>query len=241
MTYDYTDFDAWVTFCKEMGLGDKIVLYSIAPWHNTITYWENGVLKSEGNTIGNIVPDAMWTHFLTDLIQHLEEKGWFDDAYIGIDERGFSAAAFDLIESIKGSNGEPLKTAGAMDNFVNKWNLALRVTDLNVGDTAAAAHPADFARLLDTVQPQAIVIKPSLHGGLLAAQHWAEGAEARNIRWWVNSALESHVGLTVLAEWCAYAAPGRLQGLGTGRLFTDDAPGCVQLVGNCLRYQPIYH
>ena len=149
MTYDYTDFDAWVTFCKEMGLGDKIVLYSIAPWHNTITYWENGVMKSENNTIGNIVPDAMWTHFLTDLIQHLEEKGWFDDAYIGIDERGFSAAAFDLIESIKGSNGEPLKTAGAMDNFVNKWNLALRVTDLNVGDTAAAAHPADFARLLD--------------------------------------------------------------------------------------------
>jgi L-alanine-DL-glutamate epimerase-like enolase superfamily enzyme len=99
----------------------------------------------------------------------------------------------------------------------------------------------DFARLLDTVQPQAIVIKPSLHGGLLAAQRWAEEAEARNIRWWVNSALESHVGLTALAEWCAYAAPGRLQGLGTGRLFTDDAPGRVQLVGNSLRYQPIYH
>ncbi|MBQ2383920.1 MAG: Ig-like domain-containing protein, partial [Oscillospiraceae bacterium] len=148
MTYDYTDFDAWVTFCKEMGIGDKIVLYSIAPWHNTITYWENGVLKSEGNTLGNIVPDAMWTHFLTDLIAHLEEKGWFDEAYIGIDERGFSAAAFDLIESIKNSDGECLKTAGAMDNFVNKWNLALRVTDLNVGDTAAAAHPAEFARLL---------------------------------------------------------------------------------------------
>lgn len=100
---------------------------------------------------------------------------------------------------------------------------------------------ADFARLLDTVQPQAIVIKPSLHGGLLAAQRWAEEAEARNIRWWVNSALESHVGLTALAEWCAYAAPGRLQGLGTGRLFTDDAPGRVQLVGNSLRYQPIYN
>ena len=148
MTYDYTDFDAWVTFCKELGLGDKIVLYSIAPWHNTITYWENGVMKSEPNTIGNIVPDAMWTHFLKDLISHLEEKGWFDDAYIGIDERGFSAAAFDLIESVKNSEGKALKTAGAMDGFVDKWNLALRVTDLNVGDTAAAAHPTEFARLL---------------------------------------------------------------------------------------------
>ena len=148
MTYDYTDFDAWVSLCKEMGIGDKIVLYSIAPWHNTITYWENGVLKSEPNTFGNIVPDAMWTHFLTDLIAHLEEKGWFDDAYIGIDERGFSTAAFDLIDSIKNSKGESLKTAGAMDGFVNKWDLALRVTDLNVGDTAAAESPARFAQLL---------------------------------------------------------------------------------------------
>ena len=148
MTYDYSDFDAWVSFCKELGIGDKIVLYSIAPWHNTITYWENGVLKHEPNTFGNIVPDAMWTHFLKDLIAHLEEKGWFDDAYIGIDERGFSAAAFNLIDSIKNSKGESLKTAGAMDGFVNQWSLALRVTDLNVGDTAAAAHPTEFARLL---------------------------------------------------------------------------------------------
>ncbi|MBR7179761.1 MAG: Ig-like domain-containing protein, partial [Oscillospiraceae bacterium] len=148
MTYDYTDFDAWVSFCKSMGIGDKIVLYSIAPWGNAFTYWENGVLKSERISHGDIVSDSMWTHFLTDLIKHLEEKGWFDDAYIGIDERGFSNAAFDLIDSIKNSKGESLKTAGAMDGFVNKWDLALRVTDLNVGDTAVAAHPTQFAQLL---------------------------------------------------------------------------------------------
>lgn len=94
---------------------------------------------------------------------------------------------------------------------------------------------ADCFRLLDTVQPQAIVIKPSLHGGLLAAQEWAEQAEARNIRWWVNSALESHIGLTALAEWCAYAAPGTMQALGTGRLFTDDEPAQVKLDGYCLK------
>lgn len=36
-----------------------------------------------------------------DLADHLYEKGWFNDAYIGIDERGFNKAAFDLIDSIK--------------------------------------------------------------------------------------------------------------------------------------------
>lgn len=86
--------------------------------------------------------------FLTDLIAHLEEKGWFDDAYIGIDERGFSAAAFDLIDSITNSEGKALKTAGAMDSFVEKKALAMRVDDLNVGDTAAWGHPTDFAQVL---------------------------------------------------------------------------------------------
>lgn len=92
----------------------------------------------------------------------------------------------------------------------------------------------DAAKLLDTIRPQAIVIKPSLHGGLLAAQNWAQEAEKRGIRWWVNSALESHIGLTALAEWCAYAAPGTLQGLGTGQLFTDDAPDCLHLEAGAL-------
>ena len=92
-------------------------------------------------------------------------------------------------------------------------------------------HPQE---LLDAIHPQAIVIKPSLHGGLLAAQNWAQQAEQRGIRWWVNSALESHIGHTALAEWCAYAAPGNLQGLGTGKLFTDDDASWLRLAGNCL-------
>ena len=79
---------------------------------------------------------------------HLTEKGWFDDSYIGIDERGFSGTAFDLIESVKNKDGKCLKTAGAMDSFIEKKNLAMRVTDLNVGDTAAAAHQAEFDQLL---------------------------------------------------------------------------------------------
>ena len=91
----------------------------------------------------------MWTDFLRKLIEHLMDKGWFDESYIGIDERGFSADAFDLIDSIRNIHDVPLKTAGAMDGFVNKFDLALRVTDLNVGDTAAAAHPTDFTRLIE--------------------------------------------------------------------------------------------
>ncbi len=92
--------------------------------------------------------------------------------------------------------------------------------------------------LLVEVHPQAIVIKPSLHGGLLAAQNWAQKAETLGIRWWVNSALESHVGLAALAEWCSYTAPGTPQALGTGRLFTDDTGDKITLAGAELHYKP---
>ncbi len=148
-TYDYSDFDAWVEFCREMGIGDKIVLYSIAPWHNSFAYWEGGRLKYEAYTAGSARYNQVWGDFFRDLIRHLEEKGWFEQSYVGIDERGFCAAAFDLIDSIKNSKGETLKTAGAMDGFVNKKDLAMRVDDLNVGDNAAAAHAEDFAKLLE--------------------------------------------------------------------------------------------
>ncbi|MDY5271576.1 glycoside hydrolase domain-containing protein [Tractidigestivibacter sp.] len=147
-SYDFTDFDEWVTLCRSMGLGDKIVLYSIAPWHNSFTYWENGTLKREQFTPGSERYTEVWTDFLNHMIDHLMDKGWFDDSYVGIDERGFSAAAFDLIDSVKNIHGQSLKTAGAMDHFINKHDLAMRVTDLNVGDTAAAASPAAFTKLV---------------------------------------------------------------------------------------------
>ncbi len=148
-TWDYTDFDAWVSFCKKMGLGDKIVLYSIAPWNNSIGYWQNNQLTYQSFDLTKTSDQEIWKKFLENLIAHLMEMGWFEESYMGIDERGFSTQAFDLIDSVKNSQGQSLKTAGAMDSFVSKWDLALRVTDLNVGDTAAAANATKFAELLE--------------------------------------------------------------------------------------------
>lgn len=94
---------------------------------------------------------------------------------------------------------------------------------------------APCPQLLDAVPARALVIKPGLHGGLLAAERWAMEAEARGMRWWVNSALESHVGLTALAEWCGYAAPKTMHGLGKGNLYADDCSRTLLLQGNSLK------
>lgn len=158
MRYDFTNFDKWVEFNKEQGIGDKIILYSIAPWiqnkgerfHNqAIKYWENGELKTvDSSTVGTAVGNGYWRHFLRAMVDHLEAKGWFDDAYVGIDERGFSHEAFDMVDSVKNSKGQSLKTAGAMDHIENVA-LAMRVDDLNIGDYIPDTKSKEFKTLLE--------------------------------------------------------------------------------------------
>lgn len=148
--YDFTHFDKWVQFNKDLGIGDKIVIYSIAPWHNSFTYWENGVMKRERFTVGSTRYNQVWTDFFQAMVAHLDEKGWFDEAYVGIDERGLTKTALDLLDTIENKDGKTLKTAGAMDNIEtgDHYELARRIDDLNVGDTIAQTKKAAFDKLV---------------------------------------------------------------------------------------------
>ena len=81
------------------------------------------------------------------------------------------------------------------------------------------------ADLLDTIQPQYIILKPSLHGGMYGTEEWLQLAEERGIGSWMTSALESNVGLNAIAHFCAKVYGSHImtpQGLGTGQLFTDN-------------------
>lgn len=148
-TYDYSNFDLWVQFNRQLGIGKKIVLYSLAPWHNSFTYWDSGILIKEPFIEGSKRYKEVWTDFFHQLINHLMEKNWFEDSYIGIDERGFTTDAFNLIQSIKNIHQCPLKTTGAMDHFIDQWDLALQIDHLSIGDTAATAHPEEFSKLIE--------------------------------------------------------------------------------------------
>lgn len=82
----------------------------------------------------------------------------------------------------------------------------------------------DKIKLLDTIQPQYIILKPSLLGGFAAADEWIALAEERNIGWWATSALESNIGLNAIAQWTGSKNNPLPQGLGTGSLFTNNIP-----------------
>jgi o-succinylbenzoate synthase len=80
--------------------------------------------------------------------------------------------------------------------------------------------------LLETIKPQFVILKPSLHGGFSGTSEWIELAEERQIPWWITSALESNIGLNAIAQFTSEYKPVLPQGLGTGGLYETnfDAP-----------------
>ncbi len=88
--------------------------------------------------------------------------------------------------------------------------------------------------LLDTVRPQYIVIKPTLHGGISGSMEWVSETRKRGIGSWMTSALESNIGLrnvALLAARCYGPQIKFPQGLGTGQLYTDNISMDVELRG----------
>src|SRR5690554_2568505 len=78
------------------------------------------------------------------------------------------------------------------------------------------------AKLLDEIKPQYIILKPSLVGGFKGTAEWIELSEARNIPWWITSALESNIGLEAIAQFTSTYPVTMEQGLGTGALYVDN-------------------
>jgi len=77
-------------------------------------------------------------------------------------------------------------------------------------------------KMLSTIKPQYVILKPSLLGGFAASEEWINLAEKQGTGWWVTSALESNIGLNAIAQWTFTLNNDMPQGLGTGQLYTNN-------------------
>lgn len=101
------------------------------------------------------------------------------------------------------------------------------------------SDPARQAALLDEIRPAFVVLKPTLLGGHAATRRWIALAEARNIGWWITSALESNLGLNAVAQLTGeYEVRHFPQGLGTGQLYHNNVAAPLRIGGGALRYDP---
>lgn len=174
------------------------------------------------------------------LIKHIRERFTADRIELRVDANGAftpedaprkleQLAALDL-HSIE----QPIR-AGQWDEMAElcaSTPLPIALDEELIG----CNNPQKKQELLDTIRPQYIILKPSLHGGIHGSEEWIRFAEERNIGWWVTSALESNIGLNAIAQWCATLNPGLPQGLGTGLLFTDNVDYPLHIEGDCLYF-----
>ncbi|RXP63602.1 o-succinylbenzoate synthase [Lutibacter sp. HS1-25] len=90
--------------------------------------------------------------------------------------------------------------------------------------------------LLQIINPQYIILKPSLVGGIGGSNEWIQLAEKQKIGWWITSALESNIGLNAIAQY-TYTLNNKMpQGLGTGSLFTNNFESPLEVKNGHLHY-----
>ena len=109
--------------------------------------------------------------------------------------------------------------------------IALDEELIGVNDTDMKRH------MLNIIKPRYIILKPSLHGGMLGCREWIETARDMGIGSWITSALESNIGLNAIAQFASDVYGDHVampQGLGTGQLFTDNIPMPLEIRGDKL-------
>jgi o-succinylbenzoate synthase len=91
--------------------------------------------------------------------------------------------------------------------------------------------------LLGKINPQYVILKPSLVGGFSGCDEWISLAEQQNIGWWITSALESNIGLNAISQYTFTKDNKMPQGLGTGSLFTNNFESKLLLNGDRLFFR----
>lgn len=97
--------------------------------------------------------------------------------------------------------------------------------------------PEKKKQLLETIQPQYIILKPALVGGFSGSDEWIALAGQQNIGWWITSALESNIGLNAIAQYTFTKKNPMPQGLGTGALFVNNFESDLELRNELLWFK----
>lgn len=160
------------------------------------------------------------------LLRHIRNEFSSDEIELRVDANG-AFDARDALENLKRlsefklhSIEQPIKQGQIeeMAQLCEQTPLPIALDEELIG----VNNVTKKEDLLQTIQPQYIILKPSLVGGINGSQQWIDIAEKEKIGWWITSALESNVGLNAIAQWTYSLNNPMPQGLGTGGLFTNN-------------------
>ena len=176
-----------------------------------------------------------------DLVKRIRERFSYHEVELRLDANGGfrpDEALYKLellsqyaIHSIE----QPIKQKqwGLMAELCRESPLPIALDEELIG----VNDPETKRQMLHIIKPRYIVLKPSLHGGMMGCREWIDIAKNEGIGSWITSALESNIGLNAIAQFCSdvYGENIKMpQGLGTGQLFTDNIQMPLEIRGDKL-------
>lgn len=176
------------------------------------------------------------------LLRHIRKHFSADAITLRVDANG-AFSANDALNKLKRlveldlhSIEQPIRAGQweAMSKLTAETPLPIALDEELIG----VNEPQRKKLLLETIKPQYIILKPTLHGGISGCDEWISLANDLGIDWWITSALESNIGLNAIAQWCATYNNLLPQGLGTGALYTNNVDMPLEIKGDCLWYNP---
>ncbi len=168
-----------------------------------------------------------------DILQYVRRKYYQKDIVIRVDANGaFSPEdAMEKLHRLSQFNlhsiEQPIK-AGQNDDMSElclKSPIKIALDEELIG----VYGKEEKQKLLESIRPPYIILKPTLVGGIASTLDWIEIAESLKIGWWMTSALESNIGLNAISQLAAELKVEDYQGLGTGQLYHNNIPSPLSI------------
>ncbi|WP_347925781.1 o-succinylbenzoate synthase [Pontimicrobium sp. SW4] len=180
-----------------------------------------------------------------ELIKSIRKEFSVNDIELRVDANG-AFSPVDALEKLKmlsqfelHSIEQPIKQGQfeAMAKLCESTPLPIALDEELIGVFSVIKRE----ELLQIINPQYIILKPSLVGGFKSSKEWLTLAKKQNIGWWITSALESNIGLNAIAQWTYSLNTKMYQGLGTGSLFTNNFDSPLMVKNGTLQYEQNRH
>ncbi|WP_425639650.1 o-succinylbenzoate synthase [Algoriphagus yeomjeoni] len=172
-----------------------------------------------------------------DLLSYIRERFSKDQITLRVDANG-AFSATDALSKLKELAKYDLHSIEQPISAGN-WDIMKQLceaTPLPIALDEELIGVKNKAGLLDAIQPQHIILKPTLLGGILETKEWISHAEDRNIGWWMTSALESNIGLNAISQLADELDASIPQGLGTGKLYENNLHSPLEIEQGQIRY-----
>jgi len=206
-TWDFTNFDRYVEIMTGAGIRDKIDMYALVMGPGgtldaNIRYLDTttGSYRTSQMQVGDDNWREMWKAFLPELKKHLKEKGWFEIAMLGFDEKPerIMKLIFDFI--IETDPEFKIVSSGGYPGDERKWGdeIVFHIDELQDRDRWREIEPLvksmheDPAKFISWYTacmphfPNTFVFSPLRESRLIGWVTWKFGFDGYT-RWAVNA------------------------------------------------------